>query len=256
MKILAIGDSHCAHFKIAINRRQKSSGFRFLGSEINKHEFHFSSIPGPNFSEVSTSSSSSVIKVPSKLFRYVGSQKKSEDPFFETGVSEIDCKEFDAIIWIQGRNIFQEYHDFIGHSAAPPLMSSSLLNVFCDWFLARNQRFLDVVNSNPGKKILHIGAPVLFRESIMSPPEIPDKFHYIHNQNLRYLVSLQFPSRKDLSFIGAPFECIHPTGQFALDEFARHLPEDVHHASDSYWQFVVSHMTDISGESLPQDLEV
>ena len=85
----------------------------------------------------------------------------------------------------------------------------------------------------------------MFRESLKSPPKIPDKFHSIHNINLKRLECQRVPSFEKLSFIGAPFECIHPSGQFSLDKFARNLPDDLHHASDAYWRLFVSRMTHI-----------
>ena len=116
MKVLAIGDSHSAHFKIAVENAATFSDSSSLGFRLDDCEFRFSAVPGENFRQVLASGKSSKIKVPNKFFRYKGKLRQSNIPYFETSFTEFDCNDFDLIVWVQGPNVIREYHMFWGVS--------------------------------------------------------------------------------------------------------------------------------------------
>lgn len=244
MKILIFGNSHCGNFKSAFSAL-KSTNKKFLGKNIGECEFTFSSIIGPNFEEVVTSNDNSIIRVPTKLFRYRNGKKVSDTPLYETNVSKFNTTMFDVILWVQGENFFSLYHRFMGNHGAPALMTSSLSKIFINWCLKYNSHVYNIVKNNSNISFIYVGAPVRFYES---KPEISplrlihEKFYFIHEKNLKLLTNPRYCSTNNLYFLGAPFNCLHPTGIYTYDKFAR--GNDIFHAGFDYWKNVVSQFND------------
>ena len=124
-------------------------------------------------------------------------------------------------------------------------MTNALRSMLHDSLLRRNQQLFNIIAANPLKKFLYLGSPVPFIEAtdMNSLRRTHEKFHSIHKENIEFLLRPEFSVSGNLLFIGAPLECIHPTGAFAFSKFARNFPGDIYHASDSYWRLLLFHMS-------------
>lgn len=238
MKVLVFGMSHVGALRLSFSQQLLDHKL-FEGKNIN-----FIAIPGPNFKNVRTSSNSTEVLLPKEIYAYKDGKKKSDKPSAIIAKQTIDLDNYDAVIWVEGPNIISVCQSFFGgqlqHPVLPALLTKNLAEMIFQKILKSRKHYSNLRSNCHNTRFLYIGAPVSFDSHKVNKRldcddnSIFKKAISIHRRNVSFLRKECNSLRQREGFVLSPEECVHPSGLFSYDEFARDIKVDHGHASANY----------------------
>lgn len=234
MKILIFGVSHVAAFKQGFDHLAGSQSLSSSQQQIltffHKNIVDFITIPGPNWNNV-VIQESPIVQIPRRTYCHVNG-KPTKQINYSYDFDSFSISVYDCIIWCQGKNIISSYRELFGNVEYPPLLTSSLLDIFFHKVFLGSQ-FYTLVCSDSSPIFLYCGAPNSFLQSSHEPAKDCDELSNIHSRNISF-IRKNYPVDMGFSLLMPPAKCVDPAGRFTYDKYARSPGHDAAHANALY----------------------
>ena len=230
MKILVFGNSHMGALMRSFYERESAHHF------FNSNSFEFVGVIGKNFRKIKASKEKSEIILPENfLSRGDGAKQRK---ITESGITINFCNfaDYDIVIWAQGLNLIHVYHSMLGGSKEynPAFLTRGLAKVVFERVFKFNKLFSKLRSETPNTRFVYTGQPISFSYKAVVNKKRFANANSVHLRNINYLRDTLLEPRKELGLVMSPDACIHASGLFSLEEFARDIKQDTGHAGLNY----------------------